>query len=60
MHCVCHDCLAAKQSSKDGAGKRKAVKPHTGKRKASDTGSFGGGVMEERKVWNRTDNRKTG
>ena len=46
---VCHDCLAAKRSSK---GKGKAVKPQAGKREASDTGGVGG-AMEERKVWNR-------
>ena len=35
MQRVCHDCLAAKRSSK---GKGKAVKPQAGTRKASDTG----------------------
>ena len=35
MQRVCHDCLAAKRSSK---GKGKAVKPQAGKREASDTG----------------------
>ena len=38
MQCVCHDCLAAKRSSK---GKRKAVKPQAEKRKASDTDGVG-------------------
>ena len=49
MQRVCHDCLAAKPSSK---GKDKAVKPQAGKRKASDTGGVGA-AMEERNVWNR-------
>ena len=35
MQRVCHDCLAAKRSSK---GKGKPVKSQAGKRKASDTG----------------------
>ena len=43
MQRVCNDCLAVKHCSKDVAGKRKAVKPQAGKRKASDTGSVGAG-----------------
>ena len=52
MQRICHDCLAAKQSSKEVAGKRKASKPQAGKRKASYemTGTLTGTHVNEVKV----------
>ena len=51
MQRVCHDCLAAKRSSK---GKGKAVKPQAGKRKELDTGGVGAGPWKNAK--SGTDN----
>ena len=51
MSRVCHDCLAAKRSSK---GKGETVKPQAGKRKALDTGGVGAGPWKQAK--SETDN----
>ena len=49
---VCHGCLDAKQSSERFRGRTQGGQAPGGKRKATYTGGRGG-VMEERKVWNR-------